>query len=269
MKIYRDETDHILFTGDIHGNFSVIEDEVKSRNLENCSIVFCGDIGLGFNTVTHYKEVFRVLTNTLRKRNVHLYFFRGNHDNRKLFDGNYFLRHKHIHVISDYSIIQRHDRNILCVGGAISIDRTLRLRKMAERMRLCGELGNLADRFAQVYVMETYWKDEPNVYDEAELNKLEKSGIRIDTVCTHTCPSFCYPTDKGSIEYWLSVDNELSKDLDNERVVCDKLFEYLKSHGHPTTNWYYGHFHEHKVEMIDGVKYTLLDMSRGTLDLVS
>ena len=65
---------------------------------------------------------------------------------------------------------------------------------------LTEELGKLTDRFTQVHVPETYWEDEPNVYDGTELDELEKHGIRIDTICTHTCPSFCYPTGKESIQ---------------------------------------------------------------------
>ena len=63
------------------------------------------------------------------------------------------------------------------------------------------------------------------------------------------------------------MDGDLEKDLNDERCVCDLILNYLKEHSHPLTNWYYGHFHYHKVEIIDGVKYTLLDMNRDYLDL--
>lgn len=61
---------------------------------------------------------------------------------------------------------------------------------------------------------------------------------------------------------------DLNEDLDNERKSCDSILQYLKSNGHPIENWYYGHFHFNNTEVIDGIKYTLLDMSKTKMDLI-
>ena len=268
MKIYKTDTDNIIFTGDIHGNFGIIYDTIKSNNLSDCCIIFCGDIGLGFDNAKAYKETFKWLTKTLRKRNIHLYFFRGNHDSKEFFDGKMFSQFKYVHVMPDYSVIQTPSRSILCVGGAISIDRMVRIRKMDAAAKLYAEYFSYPTEAAYEHTRKTYWTDEINVYDENELDKLDSNYLKINTVCTHTCPSFCSPTTKDGVKYWMEIDSELSKDLDYERNVCDKLLDYLRSHGHPIQNWYYGHYHAHNVEIIDGIKYTMLDMSRKKMDLV-
>ena len=130
MKLYKIDTENVLFTGDLHGDFSVIATTINRYNLENCAIVVCGDIGIGFEKEEFYRQKFNHLTKTLKKKNIHLYMFRGNHDNKDFFDGEHFTEFEFIHIIPDYSVIQAPKRNILCIGGAISIDRTYRLQVM-------------------------------------------------------------------------------------------------------------------------------------------
>ena len=59
--------------------------------------------------------------------------------------------------------------------------------------------------------------------------------LRIDTVVTHTAPSFCYPTTKRGIEMWMAYDPNLGKDIDEERATMDRLHNRLLSDGHPLT----------------------------------
>lgn len=268
MKLYRLENDNILFTGDIHGGFMLIPNSVNMYGITDASIVVCGDIGLGFEKEGHYTNVFSKMEKRLAKDNVNLYMFRGNHDSREYFDGEHFKQFAHIHVIPDYSVLQSPSRNILCVGGAISIDRLLRKKKMEENAAKYTRYHGC--NFHQVLnkILRCYWEDEGVEYNEAELDAITDSGIAIDTVCTHTAPSFCYPQTKIGVQSWLEFDEDLSADLDGERGACDKLFAYLKEKKHPLSNWYYAHFHAATVEIIDGVKYTLLDMARATCKLI-
>lgn len=267
MKLYTLETDDVIFTGDLHGEFSTINVTINTYNLENCAIIFCGDIGLGFEKEEHYRQIFNHITKTIKKRNIHLYMFRGNHDDKSYFDGEHFTEYEYIHVIPDYSIIQTPLRNILCVGGATSIDRTLRRQNMNILAIKYMKYHECTMDEAIQNSQKLYWEDEAIIYDENELNKIDASKILIDVICTHTAPTFCQPLTKNGIRYWLDVDSNLVNDLDDERVICDKLLEYLKGHNHPITNWYYGHFHFSNVEHIDGIKYTLLDMARSIMDL--
>ena len=36
-----------------------------------------------------------------------------------------------------------------------------------------------------------YWENEAIVFDENELKAIDDLKIKIDTVCTHTAPTFC------------------------------------------------------------------------------
>lgn len=267
MKIFKTETDNIFFAGDIHGDFDLINTSINHYKIDNCCIIICGDIGMGFQKEKYYNQTFTHISKSLKKRNVHLYMFRGNHDDPKYFDGEHFKNFEYIHLVPDYSVIQSPSRNILCVGGGISIDRTMRKICMDIRVNDYMRHHTCTVDIARQNIKQTYWENEQNIYDEHELSQLEVLGVKIDTVCTHTGPSFTYPLTKESISKWIQMDGDLEKDLNDERHVCDLILNYLKEHNHPLTNWYYGHFHYHKVEIIDGVKYTLLDMNRDYLDL--
>lgn len=76
-------------------------------------------------------------------------------------------------TIPDYTILQACNHNILCVGGAISIDRQMRLQWMDIRPE-----------------REAYWIDEAPVYNPMALDSLSEQGVKIDTVVSHTAPSF-------------------------------------------------------------------------------
>ena len=110
---------------------------------------------------------------------------------------------------------------------------------------------------------QVYWEDEPCYYDEEKLSELKLNNINIDIVCTHTCPSFAKPIGKDNIKAWLDADEKLEKDLNNERLVMDKVYEKLKKDDHKLNKWFYGHFHFHNSEYIDNTNFIMLDMCRN------
>lgn len=267
MKVYTANSEKVFFSGDIHGNFKQIGAEISNHSLNDCSIVICGDIGIGFEKEDYYTQVFNHITKKLKKNNVHLYMFRGNHDSKDFFDGEHFTEFEYIHVIPDYSVIKTPSSNILCVGGAISIDR--KYRKQKTDMFAIDYMKHHGCGWDKAYenVTKLYWENEPPVYDETELQKLGELGITIDTVCTHTAPSICQPLTKDGIKGWIEVDSKLDYDLNNERDVCDKLLKWLSDNGHKVDKWYYGHFHFSNTEYINGIKFTLLDMAREKMNI--
>lgn len=267
MKIYKIDTDNVYFAGDLHGEFPTINVTINRLNLENCAIIVCGDIGIGFEKEEYYNQTFNHLTKTLSKKNIHLYLFRGNHDNKDYFDGEHFTSFEYVHVIPDYSIISTPTRNILCVGGATSIDRKWRLDNMEIIAIKYMKHHNCNMEEAIKKSVKLYWENEPIVLDTKKLEEITANNIKIDTVCTHTAPSFCNPTTKNGLQNWIFTDLKLGDDLRQERQTCDDILNILKENEHPLKNWYYGHFHKHNVEVIDGIKYTLLDMSRDKMDL--
>ena len=46
--IHQIELTDIYAIGDVHGNFKGIRRWIKTYDLKDCAIIFCGDFGLGF-----------------------------------------------------------------------------------------------------------------------------------------------------------------------------------------------------------------------------
>lgn len=249
------DVDSIYAVGDIHGYFNSLLFFIKSKNITNSAIIVCGDCGIGYRKWDAEKNIQKHFNDLLIKQNVYVVLFRGNHDDPSFFTGNELC--SNIILIEDYTVV---NNNILCVGGAISIDRQYRLKIMGKlRADYLTYHPHKTYEDAIENTTMVYWDDEPPVYNETALSELKENGINITTVCTHTCPSFCYPLTKDGIKPWIEQDPDLDKDIDDERNVMTKLYDKLISDGHNIKEWIYGHYHTHKNEIIDNVNYILLD----------
>ena len=252
--------DGVCFVGDVHGEWKTLGYKaVEQYQLENHVIIQLGDFGIGFNSEEYNKIELKKLNTKLKKRNNQLVALRGNHDDKKYFDGQYSKSYSNIHLIPDYTVIEiSYEKdvpddgiqsttgyiNILCVGGGLSVDRTER-RKW--------EWAKPGKKF--------YWEDELPVYDELKLDEInEKYPNDIHIIASHTAPSFVYPQTKSGIQYWLVHDMQLYDDLNTERSTMDKIIEYLKPHQSRLKEWYYAHFHCTQNCKIDGVIFRLLDI---------
>lgn len=194
---------------------------------------------------------------------------------------NKLINDKRIKAVPDYTIVQVYPMddieclslpyNVLCVGGATSIDRMHRIGVNNKLLMEYSKHHNMETlEEAKKNCLKCYWEDEAPVYDEETLNEIKEQGITIDAVTTHTCPSFCQPITKDGIRYWMRFDTNLEKDIDNERNVMDKLYNKLIEDKHPLSVWYYGHYHYHHNDSINGIRYYLLDMERnGKMDIVT
>lgn len=104
-----------------------------------------------------------------------------------------------------------------------------------------------------------YWKNEAPLY-EAKKMEVICSQFSIDTVITHTAPSFCELFTKGGLHYWIQNDDTLLDDVEAERTTMDKLRERLVRDHHPVSHWFYGHFHQSWHSSIDGILFRMLDI---------
>jgi hypothetical protein len=242
--------------GDIHGNFSELSYNINKRFLlENSLNIVLGDCGIGgFHKDEYYIIAFDKLNRDLKKNNNYVVFFRGNHEPPEYFNGEknkIFDQFSNVYVIPDYSIVSINDSfNILCIGGAISVDRTDRLYEMTDKFKRHSFRTRMSPKV-------TYWKDENVIYDGFkldEINKLYPSSIHL--VATHTCPYFAFPTTKFGIEGWLSKDPYLEEDLDIERKTMTQIYNHLIKEQPSILTWAYGHFHKHNVEYNkDNIKF--------------
>lgn len=241
------EYDSLYICGDIHGEFKSLVYEIKRKEIVNSIILVAGDCGIGFEKSGYYKQLYPKLSKTLIKNKCLLLLMRGNHDDPKYFQQQ-LIDFPHMRAIPDYTVIQFKNHNILCVGGAISVDRRERLNVMQS-----AKLKNKT-------IPTCYWEDEMVVFDESSFDELKSNNILIDTAVTHTAPSFCHPISKRGIEYWTLLDETLSNDIAQERATIDKIQKRLLADGHSVSNWFYGHFHSSNVEYISGVRYKMLNI---------
>lgn len=268
IDIFTIDKPNLCFIGDIHGEFKGLQGMMKKTGLRDTAYVVCGDVGLGFHKKEYYSQIFNKLTRTASNLNCEFIFVRGNHDSKAYFDKQ-LIHRKCFKSVPDYCVLKTPTHNVLCIGGAISIDRLYRKQVFRQNVMDYSLRHGCSLTEAEKLCPQVYWEDEPCYYDDEKLSHLKLNGIDIDIVCTHTCPSFVKPFDKNNITYWLQKDDKLEEDLDNERAVMDKVYYKLRTDGHNIKEWVYGHFHFHSMEYYDGIKFMMLDMFRGNYDVYS
>lgn len=218
--------DKLYFLGDIHGEFESIARKIHQRNIENAYIVQVGDFGIGFLHPQKEKNKLSILNEVLRKRNIQMYAIRGNHDDPSFFrliNNPYEL--SNITLLPYYSEINLAGKNILLVGGAVSVDRIFRKEGVS------------------------WWRDETFVFDENFLYQ------QYDIVVTHS-----RPMESGlflgfkNIGAFLQEDKSLEKSLKQEGELISKLYDKVKG----VPNWYFGHFHESSESHFNGTKFKAL-----------
>lgn len=215
---------NIIFLGDIHGNLNLIKYYINSMKLTNTIFIQVGDLGAG----TIHQKAYDLLNEILVKSNCMLYAIRGNHDDPVWFDVTRNVT-SNIIFVKDYDIIRLLDKDILFIGGAVSIDRKWRVDE-----------GH------------PYWFEEPVKTDPQYLIELAEVK-NIDICVTHTAPLFCFPIGTFFEDKYLEVD------IRDERKYLEVVFELIKNKG--LTQWYYGHFHNANSEIIEEVEFNLIDQN--------
>ena len=249
------ETKTIIVSGDIHGDFNQLVFKLCIQyQLTDTLLIVAGDCGFGFEKKEYYEQMVRRNTKRMNQANNWIVFVRGNHDNPAYFDGVMF-NFKRFIAVPNYTILQACNHTILCVGGAISIDRIYRINEWNKRKyRL-----HLNDSQENNISRNLYWKNEAPIYDSDKMNAIRTSFL-IDTVVTHTAPSHCELFSKSNLNQWAENDLSLIEDIQFERKTMDMLLHHLKTDNHPINHWYYGHFHQSWHSAIDGILYQMLDI---------
>ena len=149
------ECKDIVVSGDIHGDFNLLVNKICVQyQMRNTLVIVAGDCGFGFDKRGYYDNMVKRNAKRMNDANNWIVFIRGNHDNPAYFDGKSF-KHKRFIAIPDYSVINACNHSILCVGGAISIDRTYRLEAWSKEQQKRLRFGNteVVDDFSPSY----YW----------------------------------------------------------------------------------------------------------------
>jgi predicted phosphodiesterase len=238
----------ILFLGDLHGNFNLIHQYVDMYDLKDTHIIQVGDFGVGFATLQKEKRMLEMYHTKLVKNNVHVWAIRGNHDYKPYFDNDPF-GFTNIHLVPDYTVLNLSGKNILCIGGAVSVDREWRYTKAQK-------LGTWQGPTLGV---ESWWSDEKFVLDVDKIKDLRDINI----IVTHTCPDYCTPDNTFGLGSFVegiikdTGDAELRTDLLFERNQVTQAFSLIKMNN-DIEYAYYGHFHRSDVTNMYGTKHRLL-----------
>jgi predicted phosphodiesterase len=235
----------ILLLGDIHGNFNYIKELIIDKKISDCDIIQVGDFGIGFTSEYNDKLMLENFNETLQKQNITMYAFRGNHDNPQCFKGDW--KWSNLHLIPDYTVLELEGNKILCIGGALSIDRKPRIAENMSNARYGSE-------------KRKYWYDEEVVFNEDILNNIK--GVNI--LLTHTAPNFCVPLNKigfgDLVDHFAQNDPNLYKELTDERNLMTKIFNTL-SENNQIDYHFYGHFHRSYVEKIGNCTHRILGIN--------
>ena len=118
---------------------------------------------------------------------------------------------------NEWQLFQTIWGNILCQGGAVSVDKYARTPDL------------------------TWWKDEEITYIDIEELGTRFGDEPIDIVATHSAPhSFSPLGNKAvSMNWWY---DDIIDACDNEREYLQKVLIYLKANKQPKY-WFYGHYH--------------------------
>lgn len=239
----------LLLLGDIHGHFSVIHQYIELYGIKDAHIIQVGDFGVGFSTLEKEKRMLELYHQKLVKNNVFVWAIRGNHDYKPYFDNDPF-GFTNIKLVPDYTVLNLCDKNILCIGGAVSVDRMWRMTK---NQKLGIHDGN---------DLKSWWSDEVFNLDIDKLSTYRD----IDIVVTHTAPDYC-PIDNTFgfgpfVEGIISEtgDSQLKTDLLVERNQLTQAFQILKENNNIKYH-YYGHFHRSETVRVDNIQHRLLNVN--------
>ena len=236
------EAKGVVVCGDIHGDFHTLVHKMCIQyRMTDTLLIVAGDCGFGFEKPAYYEQVYNKDAGRLRKANNWIAFVRGNHDNPAYFNEER-IAYRRWRTVPDYSVISACGHGILCIGGAVSVDREQRRKEQARRA--LSQTGY-------------YWPDEAPVFSEEAIDGL---SLPIDTVVTHTAPSFCGKQDHAFLRDWAELDPELPDDVAAERKTMDNIHERIRQSGLPVRSWFYGHFHESRTEFIEGIEFRMLDI---------
>jgi len=237
MKIKSKHT-RTIYGGDIHGEFRTFIFELNRFQITDALVIVLGDIGMGFHKENYYIQEFNRMQKKLEVMNNTVVFLRGNHDDPKYFDSNKLGKdYKNIILANDYDIIVQNGVKSLLVGGAISIDRTLRKQD------------------------ETYWANEYIHFNDEDWDSI-KDEKDISILLTHAAPIGVWPFEKPGLEHYIDDDLDLDEDEDESREILHKIYTDLVKNGCKITNWYHGHYHENHNDNIDGVDYRCVAMNK-------
>lgn len=227
----------IYLTGDTHGSYSRIVNfcnQIPSLSFDDVMIVM-GDTGLNYYGDERDEKKKKKVS---AKLPLTMFFIHGNHDLRPIHISTYKQKiwrggtvyyedeFPNLLFAKDGEIFDFDDRKAIVIGGAYSIDKQYRLDN------------------GYKWFEDEQPSTEIKAYTEQQLQKL---GMKIDTVLSHTCPLKYEPTEA----FFKSVNqNTVDKSTENWLDSLENKLDYA--------HWYCGHYHIDKT--IDRLRFLYKDI---------
>jgi len=229
----------IAFIGDIHNKISQIRTQLS--NYKDTLFICTGDFPLGVNSFDTDIEILENIEYSLSINGNVLFIIRGNHDNPKYFKKNSTMRNvlsntaPNVILVPDYSIINTANHNILCVGGARTIDRVFNFK-------------------------DIYWWQNENVQKPDDGFFTQENDI--DIIVSHSAPLFAQPLEfSDALKHYNSFmvnayslyDSKMKNDVYKERLLLKGLYEKLNNKNHIKCI-VFGHYHKSIISMYNKTK---------------
>ena len=227
----------IIITGDIHGEFSIINRLINRKQPD--VLIICGDFGfwpdasMYQSTYGYYysarEDNFDILE--IKNQNSKIYWVPGNHEHWDNLEKEYGRRglkpipmkgNENIFYCPIGSTETFNGDNFLFAGGADSVDKQHRT------------IG--VDWFPQETLNHEDW----------EYIIERHKNTKIDTIISHTCPSSFEMRDTFNMKH-----------ADFSRKVLEELLQEFKP-----MQWYFGHWHVYKKQYKNTI-WTCLDHNKG------
>lgn len=223
-------TTDLIVIGDLHGMWNTLFYYIKQLELNDTTIIVAGDCGFGFEKPEYYTQTYNKFKKYLLENNVHILFIRGNHDDPSYFNGENTINLPNFRTLKDYTVLEFNDKKILCIGGGISIDRTMR-------------------------TSSSYWYEEEFIFN-AKLMPVEPI-THIITHVFYALPQLC---KNELVKEFSKHDDKLILALDIEKKNVELMFNFIKEKGWDIKHWYFGHYHMDLDFLYEGIECSCIDM---------
>lgn len=243
VQALADRRNPFLHPHDQHGNAPRRYSKKTSKKccgycLDNTVLIVNGSNTFGQNDLKYYYDKFNMLNDVLADNNTHILFVRGNDDPKYFADE--LLNLSNVKTIQDYSVVKLNKFNCLCIGGQISLDRLWR----SEQEKRIGK--------------KMFWGNEHMTFNENAINEI-LSKCKISCIVTPSSPSFAYPgTNVFNKSPWARKDKTLLNDLNDERVIMDRVYNKIIENKSKPYLWVYSRFDTSNQSVINDILFKSL-----------
>ena len=212
---------NIVLCGDVHNNWTYFFYQIDTKKIDHTDIFVLGDCCIGGQNLNNEMKKLNYLNDELKKDDNNLYLLRGNHDDPDFFDKDFIqannLKFSNLFLLSDNDLIIKDDIQFIIFGGAVSVDRHMRIKQ------------NLNFYFNEGFFYDKYKLDNL-------IQKIDKNKKII--ILAHDVPHRdIYVNPYGLKERFDTTDEVILQVIKHTDILKD-TFNYLIHNGLTIQDWY-------------------------------